>query len=106
MEKQLKELLEEIDYYHTSEDIDYDNFDKLSNSDPMPGQKVAIYWIDREFPDKGYLFQLPHQIVDEFDLCVHVTDVDNSDGMDSAPDEYKHLYSLVELERVDKIYII
>ncbi|MEA1849223.1 hypothetical protein U9K52_09890 [Chryseobacterium sp. MHB01] len=106
MDKDLEQLLSEINFYQNS-DVDYDNFDKIKGFDSMElGGKIEIFWKDREETDKGYIFNLPHQDSDEYDVCVHVTDVDNSEGMGDAPDEYHHLYHLVSLERIDKIEIL
>lgn len=102
MEKYLKELLDEINYFHQSEDVEYDLFDKIENY-LEAGDRIEIFWKDRAFTDTGYIFRLPHQISDEYDLCVHVTEVDNSDGMDSVDDEFHHLYHLVALDRILKI---
>lgn len=107
MDTDLEKLLGEISFYQNSEDIDYDLFDKLKGFNSMElGDKVEIFWKDREDTDKGYLFSLPNQVTDEYDICVHVNNVDNSEGMGDAPDEYHHLYHLVSLERMLKIEVL
>lgn len=108
MDSQLKNLLEEIDFFQQSEDVDFDQFDKIKgkSEEPKPGDKVELFWHDREESDKGYIFQLPHQKVDEYDLCVHFTDVDNSDGIDDVEDEFHHIYYVCSLEKVKKLLII
>jgi len=106
MLKELEDLLHEIIHFQESEDVDYDLFNKVKNEEKLiPGNKIEIWWTDRDEADNGYLFRLPHQQADEYDLCVHVTDVDNSDGMDDAPEEFHHIYHLVSLKRVKKINI-
>jgi hypothetical protein len=105
MQTELKQLLEEISNYQNNDDIDYDIFDKV-NGEIEAGSKVEIFWVDREQQDYGYIFQLPNQDTDEYDVCVHVPKMDNSDGMGDGDSVYKHLYSVVQLERVSKIEII
>lgn len=108
MDTDLKNLLKQINHYHLSEDVDDDVFDKIKgkSEEPKPGDKVELFWKDREESDKGYIFQLPHQITDEYDLCIHFTNVDNSDGIDSVEDEFHHLYHICSLERVNKLLIL
>jgi len=102
MQTDLKLLLDEIDNFHNLEDLDYDLFDKVEG-ELLPNSKVEIHWKDRENADFGYVFVLPHQTADEFDVCIHVPTMDNSDGMDKGEEIHKHIYSIVELERVVKV---
>ena len=64
----MNKLLNEINTYQNS-DIDYDLFDKLQGEIEL-GAKVEIFWEDREETDKGYIFALPHQDFDEYDVCI------------------------------------
>lgn len=102
MQAELNLLLEEIANFHNLEDLDYDLFDKVEG-DLLPNSEVKIHWKDRENADIGYVFVLPHQAADEFDVCVHIPSMDNSDGMDKGEPIYKHIYSIVELSGVEKV---
>lgn len=104
---ELKELLEEIEFYQNSlTEDDYDVFDKL-HGDLDAGSKIEIYWEDRDEFDEGYIFYLPNQNTDEYDCCVHVTNPDNSDGIgESGYEVWKHLYNIASLERVCKIEVL
>lgn len=105
MQTDLKLLLDEIEDFHNLEDLDYDLFNKIEG-ELLPNSKVEIYWSGREMFDVGYVFVLPHQTADEFDVCIHVPSMDNSDGMDKGEAIHKHIYSIVRLERVVKIIAI
>ncbi len=105
MQTELKQLLEEISNYQNNDDIDYDIFNKV-NGEINVGAKVEIFWADREQQDYGYIFQLPHQDTDDYDVCIHVPKMDNSDGMGDGDCIFKHLYSVVQLNRVSKIEIV
>lgn len=100
----MKELLEQIENYLDVE-LEDSQLAKLLGHNPEAGEKVEIFWVDRESPDYGYTFRLPMQDEDSdmLDLCVHITHVDNSDGMDEAPQEWIHLVNLLENERVEQI---
>ncbi len=67
------------------------------------GSRVTIFWGERENEDTGYCFTIPTQIEGEGDVFVHVTNVDNSDGMDEAPDVWIHLYNLLKNNRVKRV---
>lgn len=102
MQTDLKLLLDEIRNFHNLKDLDYDLFDKVEG-ELLPNSKVEIYWEDRENSDVGYVFVLPHQKADEYDVCIHIPTMDNSDGMDKGEEIHKHIYSIVELEKVVKV---
>ena len=102
---ELKQLLEEITHYQNDNDINYDIFNKI-NGEIYAGAKVEIYWTDRDLCDNGYIFLLPHQDTDEYDVCIHVPKMDNSDGIGDGEEIFKHLFSVVSLERVSKIEVI
>lgn len=102
MQTELKLLLDEIDNFHNLGDLDYDLFNKVQG-ELLPNSKVEIYWKDRDNADVGYVFVLPHQTPDEFDVSIHIPSMDNSDGMDKGKEVYKHIYSILELERVVKV---
>lgn len=108
MDKELEKLIDEINFFQQYENVDFDQFDKIKGKSkiPIPGDKVELFWEDREESDKGYIFQLPHQVTDEYDLCIHFTDIDNSDGIDSVEDEFHHIYHICSLERVKKLLIL
>ena len=98
----MEELLEQIGNYQENDFFDLKV--KLLVSDLKGGDKISIYWSDRENPDYGYVFKLPNQDEDDvFDMCVHVTHVDNSDGMDDAPQEWIHLATLLTLKTLEQI---
>jgi len=105
MQQSLKELLDDISNYHDSENIDFDLFDKVKG-ELYEGAKAKVFWRDREQEDDGYIFCLPHQNADEFDACIHVPHMDNSDGIGEGEPIWKHLYSVVELDRVLKIEVL
>ena len=104
MRAELKKLLDEINSYR-NDDIDFELFDKVKG-ELYAGAKVEIFWSERDETDKGYIFVLPNQDIDEYDVCVHVPQMDNSDGMGDGDAVFKHLYSIVELERVSKIEVL
>ena len=80
------------------------HFNKLLVNKIKGGDKIAIYWSDRELPDYGYIFKLPSQDRDDiFDSCIHVTHVDNSDGMDNGDEQWIHLGVLLTYERLEQI---
>ena len=48
--------------------------------------------------DEGYLFALPYQTPDEYDVCVHIPDADE--------DEYWfHIYELASFKNVKSIVV-
>ncbi len=99
----MEDLLKEIEDYHNL-GIDDDLFDKLQG-EAYPGAGVEIFWKGREEPDKGYIFTLPNQTWDEADVCVHIPNPDNSDGMDDAPEVHIHISNLLSNKRVKKIIV-
>ena len=105
MDTELKQLLEEITNYQNNDDIDYDLFNKIKGK-VCGGSKVEIHWVDRDQCDNGYLFLLPNQDKEQYDICIHVPKMDNSDGIGDGEEVFKHLYSVVSLERVTKIEIL
>lgn len=97
----MKELLKQREEV-LKRDFKEGTFDKIFGiSDP--GNKVEIFWKDRDFTDTGYLFSLPEMVPDQGDVFLHITNVDNSDGMDKAPDVHIHLLELASFDRVLKI---
>lgn len=97
----MKELLGQIENY-----LDIDLTDEQSEKVkgiPEPGAKFSIKWKERTFVDKGYAFCLDGQSPDEFDICLHVTDVDNEDGHGEAPEEWIHLTYLLSNDDVQYI---
>ena len=109
MEKKLKEkketdieiLLNEISEFNEV----IPNFEKIEG-DPLPMCKVKIWWIDRDFPDDGYCFALPHQKIDEADLCVHIPSPDNSDGIGEAPPIFTTICSISNNKRVKRLVCV
>jgi hypothetical protein len=70
-----------------------------------PGDRIEIVWIDRDFTDTGYLFQLPgmDDYGDMLDYFVHIPDPDNSDGIGNADAEFVYLWELLSFKRVKQI---
>lgn len=99
----MEKLLAEIAFYQDAE-LDSYIYDKLSGT-PKAGSKLAILWKDRECEDYGYCFRLPIQDDEDdmLDFLIHVTEVDNSDGIGDGHEEWIHLLSLLDNERVKKV---
>lgn len=99
----MEEILAQIAFYQDAE-IDDELFDKIKGT-PRVGSKVTVKWVDREYDDHGYCFRLPIQDDEDdmLDLCLHITDVDNSDGIGEAPEVWIHLLNLLENERCDYV---
>lgn len=102
---ELKALLKEIWEFQEAEEIDNFLFDKVVGV-LLPGSKVEVYWQDREYTDEGYVFTLPQQDANMWDICIHIPKMDNSDGIGEGEEAFVHLYSLLQLERVLKVVII
>lgn len=101
MDKDIKSLIRQSAHFQ-EEDIDDSFFDKL-DGEINPGSKVEIEWVDREETDKGYAFCLPNQLWDEGDIFLHITDVDNSEGIGDGEEVFIHLYKLGNMKKVKKI---
>ena len=99
----MKELLKQIKKFQNS-DLPDDLFDKLEG-DTFPAASVEVYWIDRDEADKGYVFVLPHQEADEGDVCVHIPQMDNSDGIGNGEPVYCHLSNILSNKRVKKVVL-
>ena len=97
----MEELQQELDKIQ-SLDINDDDWAKI-RGETIPGYYVIIEWGSRPNVDYGYCFSLPNQTPDEGDVFIHVTNVDNSDGMDNAPDVWIHLYNLITNKMVEKV---
>ena len=70
------------------------------------GKKVKVLWTDRETEDSGYSFCLPEQDPEIFDICLHITSVDNSDGIGDAPEEWVTLLNLLTFDRLKSVEFI
>ena len=96
MNKELEKLLKQIEDYNNLGELD----DKICNKiigETSVGKCVTIYW-DCGLEDEGYLFSLPYQTPDEFDVCIHIPDADE--------DEYwYHLYELASFKNVKSIVV-
>ena len=99
----MKKLLEEITKFQ-NEDLPDDLYKKLSG-EILPAASVKVYWIDRDEADRGYVFVLPHQRVDEGDVCVHVPQMDNSDGIGDGEPVYCHLSKILTNKLVKKVVL-
>lgn len=71
--------------------------------EPAAGDWIEIYWTDREMPDRGYIFTLPEQDIDTLDCCVHVPQMDNSDGIGNGEEIHLHLMEILSNKRVEQI---
>lgn len=98
---ELKKLLKEINKFQTSE-IDDELFDKVEG-EIQPGTRVEVHWQERESPDEGYAFALPGQEPDEWDICIHIPEMDNSDGIGDGEPVWAHLYNIAKLPKVLKV---
>lgn len=98
----MKELLEQIRKFQ-EEDIDDDIIFDKCEGEIKEFCKVEVQWGDREESDYGYSFILPHQDSDIGDVCIHMTEVDNSDGIDAGDPVWIHIYDLTMLPRVKKV---
>jgi len=98
MSYELQKLVEAHEAFLDT-DIPDSDWNKL-DGDPIPGGKIEIKWKGREFTDEGYFFALPTSDTDIYDICVHIPEPDNSDGMDSAPPVWINLYQLVMNKQV------
>lgn len=83
-------------------DIEDEWFNKML-FDPAAGDHIEIYWIDRENPDYGYLFTLPSQDISILDCCVHVPQMDNSDGIGYGEEIHLHLMEVLSNNRVEQV---
>jgi len=97
----MKKLLSQIKNWQ-GRDIDESSVAKLL-FEPKAGDWVEIYWTDREFPDCGYIFTLPEQDIDLLDCCIHVPQMDNSDGIGYGEEIHIHMFELLYNERVEQI---
>lgn len=112
IEKELQELLIDIDRFENFVDPDGPNgevneehFNKM-NGNPIPGDQITVVWTDRDEHDFGYVFTLPQMDdADDLNLIVHIPNPDNSDGMGDAPPVWIHLYELVKLDRVKEVAV-
>lgn len=102
----MEKILAEIAFYKDAE-TETHIYSKISGT-PKAGCMLSIIWKDRQEEDYGYCFRLPIQDDEDemLDLIVHVTQVDNSDGIGKAPEEWTHLLSLLENDRVEKVVAI
>lgn len=99
----MKELLQQIEQFQNS-DLPENLFDKVQG-EILPGATVKVYWQDRKEYDEGYIFVLPGQSIDEGDACVHVPQMDNSDGIGNGDEIHIHLSQILTNERVKKVVV-
>jgi len=97
----MQELLAQIEKYQT-EDVPDDMFDKVIG-EILPGAKVKVYWNDRIECDEGYAFVLPEQDAGVGDVCIHIPEMDNSDGIGNGEEIHIHLFEILTNERVKKV---
>lgn len=88
-----------------NQEISHEIFNKIKGVSDG-GNKVEIYWEDRDLPDEGYLFTLPEMAEDEGDVFIHIPSPDNSGGIGSAPEVHIHLLELASYDRVLEIKCI
>jgi hypothetical protein len=97
----ITELLDQSKEYLNSE-IPENLFDK-AHGEMLPGCIVKVYWNDRSEYDKGYLFSLPGQSIDEGDAFVHIPEMDNSDGIGYGEETHVHISQILSNDRVKKV---
>ena len=96
MNNQLEKLLKQIEDFNNLSELDDAICNKIQG-DTIAGKCVKIYW-DCGLEDDGYLFSIPNQTPDEYDVCIHIP---NSDE-----DEYWfHLYELASFENIKRIVV-
>ena len=96
MNKELEKLLKQIEDFNNLGELDDKICDKIKGVTDA-GKQVIIYW-DCGLEDEGYLFAIPHQTPDEYDVCVHIPDADE--------DEYwYHIYELASFKNVKSIVV-
>lgn len=104
----LKQLLESRKKYERWSTADL-QFDKLEGSDTDPGRKIKIIWDDYgdDFPDHGYLFELPGlSAPDESDIFVHIPKPQNPNGIGDADPVFLHLYDILTNKRVISVTVV
>lgn len=99
----MKNLLIEIREFQSSE-INDEYFDKIVG-DLLPGASIKVNWFEREHPDEGYVFVLPHQDIEECDACVHIPQMNNSDGIGYGDPVFCHISKILSNERVVSVQL-
>lgn len=98
MNNELEKLLKQIKNFNNLGELD-DNILNKIKGDTLAGKQVKIYWND-ELEDYGYLFSIPNQTPDEYDVCIHIPNADDGD------EYWFHLYELASFETIKKIIIL
>lgn len=96
MNKELEKLLQQVEKFNNLGELDDSILNKIKG-DTQFGRWVKIYW-DCGLEDDGYLFTIPHQVPDEYDVCVHIPDADEYEY-------WYHLYELASFENIKRIVV-
>jgi len=92
----INELLKNREQY-LDYDLKHKHWNKLKGKETEGGKMVTVIWksLGKDYPDKGYLFELPFCAADEGDVFCHFPKTQNPDGKDDGEPIWIHMYDLM-----------